>query len=293
VRCGDRHAEAGAPNDGAPAEGPTRLRDARPYPDRMRRPSTRKTRKGKKIMQKLILSMALCIGLACQATAQLRPPERAQIRNLREGIVPAGSIDTTEIADDAVTPAKMGDGDYGAFTVSSGTAALDSDAGGTVAAAVASAAETKVVCESRVITFTNLTLTATDGTDEGESQKIFDFPDGALNVQLAVMNAQVVSSSGATGAVLYVACGTAAAGDDSDLTSTEADLIPKTTLDPSSSPTNAFDAILAASAIFDGTSAAKDMYFNLAIGDDAMDADVTNTVTGSVTVYYLPPVDNQ
>jgi len=144
-----------------------------------------------------------------------------------------------------------------------------------------------------VVTITNLTLVATDGSDEGDGQKIFDADAGAFLIGLSVANMTCVSSAGATN-VFVLACGTAKAGDDATLTGTEANVIPSTSLDTTGGTvlTNAFDAIVAAPIILDGTSAAVDLYVNFAIVDADMDANVTNTITGTLTILTTRAVDN-
>jgi hypothetical protein len=103
----------------------------------------------------------------------------------------------------------------------------------------------------------------------------------------------VVSTAGATNPFVR-GFGTAAAGDDNALTSTEADVIPSTSIDTTAGTvlTNAFDAVLAAAIVMNGTSAAKALYLNLAIDDDNMDADVTNTVSGTITLLTTKVRDN-
>jgi hypothetical protein len=164
---------------------------------------------------------------------------------------------------------------------------------GAAVATKTSVAETQADMVTTVISLTNVVLTATDGSDEGESQKILDFDAGAVSVILSVQNGTTVVSAGATN-FYYLSVGTAAAGDDATLTGTEANVIPSTTIDTTSGTvlTNDFDAILAAAAIFDGTSTAIDLYLNMAIADTNMSANVTNTLTGTLTIVGPAPVNN-
>jgi len=164
---------------------------------------------------------------------------------------------------------------------------------GTALAGTASGSEAVSDIVVTTVTFTNVVLTATDGSDEGESQKVFDCDDGAFTLLTAVANAQSVVSPGATNTYV-MALGTVAAADDSALTSTEVDVIPSTSIDTTAGTvlTNAFDAVLAAPANFDGTGTAKDIYLNFAIDDDNMNANVTNTVTGTLTVFSTKATDN-
>lgn len=191
--------------------------------------------------------------------------------------------------DDIPVPADFYDGD----AVRDRVAALEAgtglgtstNTGVTVAEAACSLVETTITISK--------TLTATDGSDEGESAKIFDCDEGMFNLLGAIADLTVVSSAGATGTVLYVAFGTAAAGDDSDLTSTEADVIPRTTLNPSAAgaTTNDFHAVLATAAIFNGASAAKALYLNLAIDNDNMNAAVTNVCSGTLKLLTTKVLD--
>lgn len=165
---------------------------------------------------------------------------------------------------------------------------------GDVVAAAASATEVAGALTITTITITNAVLTATDTSDEGESVKIFDFDAGAFTLLSAVANLSVVSSAGATN-TFYVSVGTVAAADDSDLTSTEADVVARATINTTAGTvlTNAVDAVLASPTALDGTATAKDLYLNLAIDDDNMNADVTNTFSGTITLITVKAVDNQ
>ena len=159
---------------------------------------------------------------------------------------------------------------------------------GTAGSTVAEAGDG--ICITTITISTN--VTATEGTDEGESAKIFDCDVGQFTLLAAIANLSVTNSAGATNTIV-VSFGTAAAGDDSALTSTEANIIPSTTIYASNSLNNAFDAVLAAPAAFDGTATAIDIYYNMAIDDDNMDADVTNTVTGTLILITTEPTTNQ
>ena len=118
---------------------------------------------------------------------------------------------------------------------------------------------------------------------------------GAFTLVGAVADCSVVSSAGTTN-TFVVSFGTAAAGDDATLTGTEVDIIPSTTLNTTGGTvlTNTFDAVLAASAVFDGTAGAKDIYANFAIADiDMTAANSTNVLSGVLTLIMTVPVINQ
>jgi hypothetical protein len=138
------------------------------------------------------------------------------------------------------------------------------------------------------------TLIATTGSAEGESAKILDFDAGAFTVLDAVADLSVVSSAGATN-VFVVAFGTAAASDAADLTGTEVDIIPSTSIDTTAGTvtTNAFRAVLAAPANFNGTATAKELYLNYGIAQADMNANVTNVITGTLKIRSTKAIDNQ
>jgi hypothetical protein len=210
------------------------------------------------------------------------------------GAVSWGNIAEGELADSTVVSADIKDGEVANADISSTAAIaltkLATTGVLTPVAAACSSAESVADIVKTVVTFTNVQMVATDTSDEGESAKVADFDAGAFTILSAVLDATCTISAGAT-SDWYIACGTAAAGDDSDLTSTEADVIPKTTI-ASGAGAKAGDAVLSAVIVMDGTSAAKDLYFNMAIDDDNMDADFTNTVTGTLTIYTTPALDN-
>jgi len=77
--------------------------------------------------------------------------------------------------------------------------------------------------------------------------------------------------------------GTVAAAGASGLSSTEVDLVPSTSLEPIVTATS---AALAASAQFDGTTTAMDLYLNNEIDDADIAAAATNTVDFTVVVTW-------
>lgn len=170
---------------------------------------------------------------------------------------------------------------------------LADDGVGAAVAGVTTIAETATVPVQTVISFTNVVETATDGSDEGESQKILDFDAGAFTVLGVIVDATVVNTPGATN-TFVMSLGSVAAADDATLTGTEVDFAPSTTIDTVGGTvlTNAFDAVLGAAVIWDGTGTAKDLYLNIGIADADMTTNVTFTVTGTATIISTKAVDN-
>lgn len=167
---------------------------------------------------------------------------------------------------------------------------LASNGDGAVVAAHASCAETAVVMEKRVITLTNCVIITVDGADCGEGTNIWNGANGAFTVLGAVANLNVTSCAGGTTS-LKLSVGTALPGEDNDLTSTEADVIPAITVTPDTGGVAA-DGVLASPVVLNGTAAAKALYMNVAMDNDNMAWNVTNTITGTITLFCTPTVDN-
>lgn len=150
------------------------------------------------------------------------------------------------------------------------------------------------VIHQTTITLTDLAQTVVNGT-EYQSTKIYDFPEGRILVLGVVASiAQKTTSdiastlnSGVTGAL---SIGTAAASSTT-LNSTMADLLPSTAFTSSTTINvagTAVGAALAASAHFDGTGTAKDVYINTAYATTTdVDADATQTLTGTVKITWI------
>ena len=158
---------------------------------------------------------------------------------------------------------------------------------------VATAVDSYAQIVKKVVTVLPQTVILEDGKADGNGVKILDVQEGAFLLLSAVADMTVVSNNAfneTANDVFYASCGTAAAADgNGDLTSTEADVVPKTTIDTASSGslTNAFNAVLAAPAVFDGTTTAKDVYVNFAVADASTSQAVTNVVSGTLTLYLL------
>lgn len=129
------------------------------------------------------------------------------------------------------------------------------------------------VAKKTVFTFTNfqITLTKNGTTSGGAGVKIYDFPEGLILPKGGSSNL-VVTNAGGDGSFV-MSLGTAAAGTDGTLTSTEADLAPSTAATVSSNTgtckMKTTSSSPAAGSPLDGSGTAKDMYFNAALNADA------------------------
>lgn len=150
-----------------------------------------------------------------------------------------------------------------------------------------------MVCRQTVLTVDDLAVPITyggAGTNSSGGVKLFDFPEGRILVHGVTVKDVVFTVATATNGLAGTDGGDFALGtvigSGADLTSTEADLCPKTSIDPI---TNSVSAALAASAQFDGTSTSKDLYFNMLVDANDISADMTNdelTVDCTVTVTW-------
>jgi len=177
-----------------------------------------------------------------------------------------------------------------------GVTISDGSTVGAVTAAAGSAAEYEGALRRTVITFTNITEIATDGSDEGESQLLYTFPEGRiLIIGAAIDTTNSVATNAfnaSTDDIYYTAIGTAAAGDDADLTGTEADIIAKASNDTTSDTVLDFsweaDMTAGGDSVFDGTATAVKLYYNFAVADASTKANVTNTMSvGSLAVDWV------
>ncbi len=216
------------------------------------------------------------------------------------------TISTVEIEDDAVTSDKIATDAVTADGIAAGAVGTSEIADGSVAGAdlnngsdmaatngTVSTVESAAILKHTRISLTNVVLTATDGSDEGESQELGGpFPEGPITFLSVTADLICVTPTGATN-VFVMAVGTAAAADDATLTSTEANIVPSTSIDTTDGTvtTNACQAILASPVTIDGTATPATLYLNMAIVDSDMDDAVTNTVTGDIEAYYLVGTD--
>jgi len=143
------------------------------------------------------------------------------------------------------------------------------------------------------LTLNNVPQTVVNGT-EYQGTKIYDFPAGRILVMgvtatLQQKTTSVLASTLNTGSTGAISLGTATATNVS-LTSTMVDLLPSTAFTSSTTINvagTAVSAALAASAQFDGTATAKDVYLNTAYATTAdVDADATQTISGTVVITW-------
>ena len=126
------------------------------------------------------------------------------------------------------------------------------------------------------------------------SSKIFDFDEGHIIFVAAIADLDLTLSAAGINATWDgdMGLGSAAAGNDGTLSSTEQDFIPTTATPQAVASVTTANGVSTAteSGVFhDGSTTAKDMYLNLLV-DDA-DHDVTSTptniiVNGTVEIYY-------
>lgn len=149
-----------------------------------------------------------------------------------------------------------------------------------------------------VVHQTILTLTATPVTitdDAGVAQyggtaKLYDFPDGAILIQGAVINGNL--TLGTTGTIINTytgdnALGSATATTGATLTGTEADILASTANTIATAKVAPIKSIsLVSPLVYDGTTTALDLYLNFAIADDVTHTSGTGTFTGTITVTW-------
>lgn len=151
---------------------------------------------------------------------------------------------------------------------------------------------------------TKLTCTATPITisdDAGVAQyggvKLYDFPEGLLCIQGAVIDGAI--TAGVTGTIIdaftgVIALGTATATTGATLVSTEADILQSTALTTAVAKVAVCDAVSIATALtesgarwHDGTATAKDLFLNVAIADDETHTAGTAAFTGTVEFVWM------
>jgi hypothetical protein len=142
-----------------------------------------------------------------------------------------------------------------------------------------------------VLTLAALSIAITDnGVAGGQgSQKVYDFPEGVIQVLGASYNlttARVSTGIAATAALVGSLGSVAAGAGDATLTSTEADIIASTTGTlTAGAGTLAKHGSLIATA-FDGHTTALDAILNLAIPDAGISATDAVLVSGTITMVW-------
>lgn len=147
-----------------------------------------------------------------------------------------------------------------------------------------------------VFTLTAMPMTIRDTTSpaQGGGQQIYDFPEGRILI-LGATGSVTVTTTSAIASTLNsgVSCrwgvGTVTQANVT-LATTEQDLLPVTTFTSGTTinvANTATSAALAASAQFDGTTTAKDAFFNISVPTATdIDADATVAVNGTVTITW-------
>ena len=143
-------------------------------------------------------------------------------------------------------------------------------------------------------TITAMPVTVADAT-VGVGTKIYDFPEGRVFILGGTGSAQftttsVLASTLNTGVSCRWGLGTVTQ-TNATLATTEQDLLPVTTFAASATISVANTATtsqLAAAAQFDGTSTAKDAFFNISVPTATdIDADATVLVSGTITITWI------
>lgn len=152
-----------------------------------------------------------------------------------------------------------------------------------------------------VLTITDLPLTVPNATAglQGIGAKIYDFPEGRINIDaacasIAEKTASVILDTLNGGATCKFGVGTTV-GVNATLATTEQDIVPVTSI-TSSTVINvagaAARAVLAAGAAFDGATAAKAAFLNFSVPTDGdLDADASVKLSGTVVIVWTPLAD--
>jgi len=199
------------------------------------------------------------------------------------------TVDDLTVSDDlTVTDDAAVGGDLTVTGTISGTPAA-----GAVNGSVVSAVETYGIVNKTVLTLSDVPIAVTDLTGSTNScggTKIYDFPAG----QIYVLGFMVENFTFKTNATIDNAHGgdfafgtTVGAGPD--LTSTEIDMTDaKVSID---TITNVVDAVSAfdsvAESYWDGTATAVDLYVNVLLDGDDIDATTTNNVDATVKIHWI------
>jgi hypothetical protein len=142
------------------------------------------------------------------------------------------------------------------------------------------------------LTLTGLSITMTDATTNGchGAHKVYDFPEGPIQVLGCSYNLTTLAGSGgiADGAALVGSLGTATNdAANATLSSTEADLIASTTGTLSSGAGTLKKHGSVVTTAFDGTGTAKDVFLNVSVPDADSSASDTLTVNGTITLHWI------
>ena len=175
-------------------------------------------------------------------------------------------------------------------------AALDTVAAGgaTVGTAGADATKTHAVGVLRAVTLTVTgasLVTLADGA-HGAGKVEFTFPAGLIYIVGCTATGTIVNATNFNASAndtYSFAIGTATAGDDADLTSTEANILPKQTIDTASGTlaSQVIGAVSTTPAVFNGVNTPVAAYLNYAIADACNHASNTfGTSAMIVKIWY-------
>lgn len=176
-------------------------------------------------------------------------------------------------------------------------------AGGGTAATGVAAAESFPAVKKLTLTFTLTGANDIDVADGGKTTgyKVFDFPEGRILIFGAVVNASITTNAAYNADandIYYVGIGTAdgTQAADADLTTTEQDVIPKTTIQTdtgggansilTSDWHSNMGTLAYANNEFDGTTTPAALYVNVAVPDASNTGATTHAITGTLTVTY-------
>jgi hypothetical protein len=141
-----------------------------------------------------------------------------------------------------------------------------------------------------VLTVSALGIAITDNSTDGGagSQKVYDFPEGVIQILGASYNLTTarVSTGLTTTSAVKGSLGTVAAAADDTLTGTEADLIASTTgtLTAGAGTLKKHGSLVATA--FDGHTTPIDAILNLVTVDAGIAANDTITVNGTITILW-------
>ena len=196
---------------------------------------------------------------------------------------------TTLIAGAVIALAMPAFGQYTPMTKEDQTVATQGTVGGS-----STVVNYRGQVNTTVITFASISLSHADGGDRGASQIIYTFPEGRILVIGAAIDANVVNTDdfeASDNDHYFVGIGTAAAAADATLSGTEQDIIAVNDIDTAAGVTltTSWEADLTAGGdtVFDGTAAAKSLYFNSCVADSQIDDTMTVTPSGVLTVTWV------
>ena len=175
---------------------------------------------------------------------------------------------------------------------------LDASMGAESAATISATHYGNGIYNKAVLTCIELPITLAD--DAGVAQyggvKVYDFPEGLIKVDGAVIDGSI--ELGTTGTITTtwgggIALGTVTATTGATLTGTEANILPEVNVAAATASVAVVDAVSVATALtesgarwLDGTATAIDMYLNLVVDDSVSHTAGTGSFTGTVTFLW-------